>query len=911
MERSKILYGSNTPYVDEIFKEYQQDPNSVSPEWRQFFEEVDRTGDAAPVQFTVPAPAGAQITVSGIEPQHAAVSALINAYRSYGHRSARVNPLDAPVQDSALTLESHGLTSADLSKEFATEGLLKAPTAKLSEIHAALEKTYTSSIGVQYQDIGDMVERRWVREKMESCHNQPTLSEKELLNIYAGLNQANKFERYLHTKFVGAKRFSIEGGDAMIPTMQEMIEQAGSQGIEDVVLGMAHRGRLNVLAHIMKKPLEAIFSEFAGTVKREEGDDSQGDVKYHMGKSYDVTTESGNDVHISLLPNPSHLELVNPVVEGSARAKQDKKEGEGKSKVLPVLIHGDAAFIGQGVVAETLNLSTLKGYSTGGTVHIVINNQVGFTAVPEETVGTEYCTDFCRMLQVPIFHVNGDDSEACVHVMRMAMEYRERFGKDVVIDIVCYRRHGHNEGDDPTFTNPVMYHKIKKHKVPADVYKEQLLSTAVDSAKIAEVEESYNADLKKAYDIASKDGFKAQADVFTRQWSDFTKTEKTEVKTNVTKKCLEATSKALVTPPTDFTVNPKVMKLMERRSEMYKEGGLDWGAAEMMAYAGLLQDGISIRLSGQDCKRGTFSHRHAVLKDSNDGSEWLPINDITDKAQMDVYNSCLSEEAVLGFEFGYSLAEPRSLTIWEAQFGDFANGAQNIIDQFISSSETKWHRYSGLVMLLPNGMEGQGPEHSSARMERYLQLCADNNMTVMNPTTPAQIFHALRRQALRKTRRPLVVMTPKSLLRHPEAVSSIDDVTKGVYERVIADTTATAKKVKRVVLCSGKVYYDLEARRKEDKNGDKVALVRVEQLFPLPERSIMDELAKYKSAEICWVQEEARNHGAWTFMLDNLGSLLSKPLRYIGRKAAASPAVGTMGQHTKEQQEIVNETFKF
>ncbi len=904
MERSKILYGSNTPYVDEIFKEYQKDPNSVSPEWRSFFEEVDRTGDASPVHFSVPVPKGQQVAVAQ---GHSAVGSFINAYRSYGHRSAAVNPLEAPEMDSALTFESHGLTEADLNKEFATEGLLKTPTAKLSEIHDALKKTYTSSIGVQYQDIGNMVERRWLREKMESTHNQPTLTAEGRLRIYEGLNQANKFERYLHTKFVGAKRFSIEGGDAMIPSMQEMLEQAGVQGIEDVVLGMAHRGRLNVLAHIMQKPLEAIFSEFAGTVQKEEGDDSQGDVKYHMGKSYDVKTKAGKDVHISLLANPSHLELVNPVVEGSARAKQDKKSPE---KVLPVLIHGDAAFIGQGVVAETLNLSTLKGYSTGGTLHIVINNQVGFTAVPEETVGTEYCTDFCRMLQVPIFHVNGDDPEACVHVMRLAMEYRERFGKDVVIDIVCYRRHGHNEGDDPTFTNPVMYQKIKKHKVPADVYKQKLLETnAVTEEALKEIEADYDKALKSAYEVASKDGFKAKADVFTRQWSDFSKEEKQEPKTQLSKKELEEVASALETPPTDFTVNPKVMKLMERRAEMYRKGDIDWGAGEMLAYAGLLKEGYSVRLSGQDCKRGTFSHRHAVLKDSNTGAEWLPINSLSDTAQMDVHNSSLSEEAVLGFEFGYSLADPKTLTIWEAQFGDFANGAQNIIDQFISSSETKWHRYSGLVMLLPHGMEGQGPEHSSARLERYLQLCADNNMTVMNPTTPAQIFHALRRQALRKTRRPLIVMSPKSLLRHPEAVSSLEEMTKGVYTRVIADDKVDAKKVKRVLLCSGKVYYDLEARRKEDKNADKVAIVRVEQLYPLPERSILDELAKYKNAEVCWVQEEARNYGAWTFMLDNLGSQLSRPLRYIGRKAAASPAVGTMGQHNKEQQNIIEEAF--
>jgi 2-oxoglutarate dehydrogenase E1 component len=908
VDKFSSLYGTNSPYLEDLYHQYQQDPASVPDNWRAFFGSLSDAGGT-----TVRTTDG--LSTAPMTDKQSRVAQLIQAFRNYGHKRAHLNPLGPkPELDDDLKPIAFGLTVDDMRQTFATDGVLPQSHATLAEIFEALKTTYCGTIGVQYYDLPNRAERLWLQQRMESVHNRPKHDKQVRERILKGLMVAEKFEQFLHKKFVGAKRFSVEGGESLIPMLDVMIDAAGEAGVTDIVMGMAHRGRLNVLANILDKPYAAIFSEFAGTVKAQPGDASMGDVKYHMGKSFDITTSKGYKLHVALLPNPSHLEAVNPVVMGNARARQHLKGDAERTKVMPVLIHGDAAFIGQGVVAESLIISTVEGYNTGGTVHIVINNQVGFTANPSDGFGTEYCTDFARMLQVPIFHVNGDDADACAHVMQLAMEYRRKFKRDAIVDLVCYRRYGHNEGDDPTFTQPVMYAKIAAHDTTYTQYCNRVVTdgTFTDAA-IAKLEGAFTDRLNKDYDTASKDGFKATKDMFGGVWQGLSQDKAGVVKTAVTRKDVEAAAKAFITWPKDFTPNPKVAKIIEKRAEAVLSDSMDWGSAEMTAYATLLAEGFSVRLSGQDVKRGTFSHRHAVMFDLKTGTQILPVAAMAAKgATIELHNSPLSEEAVLGFEFGYAMADPKTLTIWEAQFGDFSNGAQIIIDQFIASSEAKWDRMSGLVMLLPHGFEGQGPEHSSARLERYLQLCADGSMTVANYTTPAQIFHALRRQMHAKVRRPLVIMSPKSLLRHPKAVSSLDDLTKGAYQTVIDDATATAAKVERVVLCSGKVYYDLLARKDEDKNAAKIALVRVEQLHPLDGEALTKVLKAYaKAKDVVWVQEEPRNQGAWTYMLDNLPDLIGKPVRYVGRPASASPAVGSPKRHAAEQETLITEAFKF
>jgi 2-oxoglutarate dehydrogenase E1 component len=909
VDKFSSLYGTNSPYIEDLYQQYQQDPASVPDNWRAFFGSL---GDASPATVVQ---TGDGLAAAPATDKQSRVSQLIQAFRNYGHKRAHLNPLATkPELDDDLKPIAFGLTVDDMDQSFATEGVLPAERATLREIFEALKETYCGSIGVQFYDLPHRAERLWLQQQMESVQNKPQQSKEVRQRILKGLMVAEKFEQFLHKKFVGAKRFSLEGGESMIPMLDVMIDAAGQDGVTDIVMGMAHRGRLNVLANILNKPYAAMFSEFAGTVKINEGDASMGDVKYHMGKSFDITTSKGYDLHVALLPNPSHLEAVNPVVMGNARARQHIKGDKERIKVLPLLIHGDAAFIGQGVVAESLIISTVDGYNTGGIVHLVINNQIGFTANPSDGFGTEYCTDFARMLQVPIFHVNGDDPEACAHVMQLAMEYRRKFKRDVVIDLVCYRRYGHNEGDDPTFTQPLMYQKIKAHETTYNLYVNQVVTAGTFSdAEVKETEDAFAKRLNDDFETASKDGFKPTKEMFGGAWEGLSQARIGSIKTAIAKKDIDAVSKALMTWPKDFTPNSKVAKIIEKRADSLTAGGMDWGSAEMAAYGSLLAEGFSVRLSGQDAKRGTFSHRHAVMFDAENGNQILPISQMAAKgATMEVHNSPLSEEAVLGFEYGYALADPKTLTIWEAQFGDFSNSAQIIIDQFIASSEAKWDRLTGLVMLLPHGFEGQGPEHSSARLERYLQLCANGNMTVANYTTPAQIFHALRRQMHAKTRRPLIVMSPKSLLRHPKAVSSLDDLTKGSYQSVIDDAHVTASKVERVVFCSGKVYYDLLARQEEDKNGAKVALVRVEQLHPLAEEALQKIIKSYaKAKDIVWAQEEPRNQGAWTYMLDALPDVIGKPIRFIGRVASASPAVGSLKRHAAEQEAIVAEVFKF
>ena len=895
----------NTPFLDELYQKYTKDTASVPTAWQEYF----KNGSAANLMPAggVSVGSSSHVSITGASDMQNNVSRLIQAFRSHGHKWAHTNPLDvAPTLGDDLSLASFSLNDSALTQKFVSDGVVDGAEASLGDILTNLKKTYVNSVGVQYDMLTNQEERRWLRKKMESTQNTPNYTKEEKQRMLLGLIANDRFENFLHTKFVGMKRFSGEGGDAMIPMIDTMIDVAGNHSVDHVLVGMAHRGRMSVLVNILDKPMEEIFSSYGDTIKIP--DNISGDVKYHQGKSYDITTRSGHTVHMSLLNNPSHLEAVNPVVMGSAKAKE---KVHGKGKVIPLLIHGDSAFAGQGVVTESLNLANLDGYSIGGTIHLVVNNQIGFTGNPEGAFSGEYCTDVAHMLQVPIFHVNGDDVEACNHVMQLAMEWRQKFHKDVVIDLVCYRRYGHNEGDDPTFTQPQMYEKIKSHPRPYSLYSEQLKTEgSFTDAEIKKLEKGYTDKIQAAFE-KSKEGVELNIDMFSEDsnWADIQAASNRETKTSVSAAIVKSIASSITDWPKDFPVHKKVSKMMERRKNMLlgKEP-MDWGTAEVAAYGSLLAEGHSVRISGQDVKRGTFSHRH-IVQYGADGSESSPIENVAKKdAELEVYNSCLSEFAVLGFEYGYSLVDPDTLTVWEAQFGDFANGAQIMIDQFITSSEEKWQRMSGLVVSLPHGYEGQGPEHSSARLERYLQLCGENNMVVTNPTTPAQIFHLLRRQIHRKYRKPLFTMAPKSMLRNPLAVSTVDELTKGKFEKVLTDTEVKLSSARRVILCAGKVYYDLLAYRNENKIKD-VALVRLEQLYPLPVKKIKELLATAKKAEICWTQEDSRNQGAWSFLLDNLQPELDKTIRYIGRGATASPAVGSAKRHAKEQLEIVKESF--
>lgn len=913
MDQFSNLYPSNSPYMEEQYSKFENDPHSVDMQWRTFFESVD-TGynlaskDKGNNKETATPSASSKATSSA--QNH--VTGLIQAYRDHGHYNAHIDPLsEKPAQRKDLSLENFNITNDMLTQSFNTDGLLAKESATLQEILDALKATYTNTIGVQYQSLPNLKERMWLRNKMESIQNKPEYSNDTKKRILQGLLSADKFENFLHTKYVGKKRFSGEGADSIIPMLDTMIDLCGEHGVSDVVVGMAHRGRLNVMVNIFEKPFEEIFSAFDETVVMENAIASS-DVKYHMGKSYDVKTRSGHNLHMSLLNNPSHLEIVNPVVAGSVRAKQQKHGKDGYKKVIPLIIHGDAAFAGQGVVPETINLANLEGYTNKGTMHIVINNQIGFTATPEEGFSGEYCTDIARMLQVPIFHVNGDDPEACNHVMEMAMDYRNTFGKDVFIDLVCYRKYGHNEGDDPTFTAPVMYKKIKAHQSPYVMYKTKLTSEGVVSEEeTATMETDYHARLLTAFDKSRCTETTVKPDMFGGAWENFSKDAQVEPNTKITEHQLMQVAESYTSYPVNFVPNKKIHKAMEKRQGMLNDNDkLDWGAAEVTAYATLLDEGYNIRLSGQDVCRGTFSHRHITLWENETGETYVPISKFEkEEGALQVWNSSLSELAVVGFEFGYSLASPKTLTIWEAQFGDFSNGAQIVIDQFISSSEQKWDRMSGLVMLLPHGAEGQGPEHSSARPERYLQLCAQDNMTVCNASTPSQIFHLLRRQALRKIRRPLIVFTPKSLLRHPMATSSASSLKTGSFQHVIDDIDTVAENVKKVIFCTGKFYYELLGEKIAKDHVD-AAIVRVEQLYPTPVEEIKELLTKYKNAEtFIWAQEESKNQGFWTFIRENLSDELEKPLVCVSRKATASPAVGSMKRHINEQTELVTQVF--
>ncbi len=915
-------FGVNAGIVSEIRQRYDIDPGSVHESWADLFDpDRDRAEPALPDA----APDAPQSLASPqVAEKYARVLRMIHAYRARGHRIADTDPLGTRVEYfPELDPAHYGLGKEDEAAPFFAGDLPGGPIQPLAQILARLRATYCRSIGVEFTHIQDPGKRQWLMRRMEETENATPLGTQEKLRVLEKVCAAELFERFLHTKFVGQKRFSLEGAEALIPLLDTIVEDAPGHHVRSLVIGMAHRGRLNVLSNIVGKSLASIFSEFED-IEEAEAPFGSGDVKYHKGYTTDRATRSGGRVHLSLTANPSHLEAVDPVVEGRAKAKQ-VRIGDAKGRqIMPVLIHGDAAFAGQGMVAEVLNLSHLNGYSTGGTIHVVVNNQIGFTTTPQEARSTLYCTDVAKMIQAPIFHVNGDDPDAVVHCTRLAFAYRQRFGEDAVIDMVCYRRHGHNEGDEPSFTQPLLYEKIRALPGLRALYTERLVRSGVlTRADVERIEADLNKQLLQALESIKTAPPTAEAEYELRaSWAGMSRTRPTEpAVTAVPVERLARIAEGISAVPPGFQVHKKLLPLLDRRRKAVADGGpIDWALAEALAFGSLVTEGTPVRLSGQDCSRGTFSQRHAVVVDQTTGHEYAGLDHIAEtQARFEVYDSHLSEAAVLGFEYGYSLAAPGTLTLWEAQFGDFSNGAQVIIDQFIASAHVKWGRMSGLVMLLPHGFEGQGPEHSSARIERYLQLCAEDNLQIANCTTPAQYFHVLRRQMRRNFRAPLVIFTPKSLLRAPRAVSSVGDLASGAFHSVLDDTACRdGAATKRVLVCSGKVYYDVIARREErdalgegNAKGD-VAIVRVEELYPWPDAELAAIFGRYAGAtHVTWVQEEPANMGPWTFVRERLQALIPAraKLAYAGRPAAASPAVGSARVHRLELEELLASAF--
>ena len=896
------LSNADVDAIDDLYTQYQNDPESVDFGWKKFFEGFDlaynKTGTGSDV-------------VSEDMMKEINVLRLINeGYRTRGHFFTKTNPVrERRKYEPTLDIKNFDLSEADLDKTFNAGVEIGIGPAKLRDIIAHLEKTYCDSIGVEYMYIPDPEPKEWLRSKMEGSRNQPKLSLEQKRLILEKLNQAVVFENFLHTKYVGQKRFSLEGLETLVPALDAAIEFGAANGVDEYVIGMAHRGRLNVLVNILNKSYEEIFKEFEGDAY--EDGIFEGDVKYHIGYSSDVKTSLGKMVKLSLSPNPSHLESVDPVVEGVSRSKLDRLYNNDGNKLVPILIHGDASVAGQGVVYETIQMAGLEAYETGGTLHIVTNNQIGFTTNYIDGRTSIYCTDVAKTTKCPVFHVNGDDAEAIVYVMQLAMEYRQRYHTDVFVDLLGYRKYGHNEGDEPRFTQPKLYKAISKHKNPREIYAEKLMATGNLEANMAKsMQMEFKKLLQEKLDTVRENGEEYVKDSNNHNWRDLRKAEPkdflTSPKTGISKAKFEKLAKAITTIPEGFTPFKKIEKLFADRAEMIKRQQYDWAMGELMAYASLLEEKHAVRMSGQDCERGTFSHRHAIIKEVEAEQEYCPLQHVSkDQGRFNIFNSHLSEFAVLGFEYGYAMNSPQALTIWEAQFGDFVNGAQVIIDQYIASGETKWKRYNGLVMLLPHGHEGQGPEHTSARPERFLQLCAKQNMQVVNPTTPANMFHALRRQLKRDFRIPLIVMSPKSLLRHPLCVSGIEDFTQGKFEEVIDDKNVQAKDVKRVILCTGKVYYDL-LKKQQDDNRKDVAIVRLEQIYPLAENQLEELAKKYKNAEWKWVQEEPKNMGAWTHLLRYE---LPFDLRVISRKSSSSPSTGYANVHQEEQLKLMEMAF--
>ena len=939
---NSYLFGGNAPYVEDLYEQYLSNPALVSEQWRSYFDNMQNV-PAASGEIDVRDIAHAPVVESfaqrakqnkflaaqsannnlGVAKKQVSVQSLIAAYRFLGARWAELDPLKRRERPEIPELEPsfYGLTEADLDENYsASNTYFGRETMSLRDILQALRATYCGTLGAEFMYVSDPAEKRWWQERLESTRATPQFDAAKKKTILLSLTEAEGLERYLHTRYVGQKRFSLEGGESFIASMDELVQHAGAQGVQEIVIGMAHRGRLNVLVNTLGKNPADLFAEFEG----KHGDDlPAGDVKYHQGFSSDVSTPGG-PVHLSLAFNPSHLEIVNPVVEGSARARQDRRGDDNGDFVLPVQVHGDAAFAGQGVVMETLNLAQTRGYGTHGTIHIVINNQIGFTTSdPRDKGSTTYCSDVAKMIEAPVLHVNGDDPETVVWATQLALDYRKTFKKDVVLDIVCFRKLGHNEQDTPALTQPLMYKSIGKHQGTRALYVERL--TVQNVLKAGEGDQMVDD-----YRAAMDEGRHLHTAVLTNHKHQFSNASNWG--TYLHKKWVDATNTALplaeikrlgekiTTIPDTFTMHPLVATLMKNRRAMINgELPLDWGMGEHLAFASLLANGYDIRITGQDSGRGTFVHRHAVLHDQArerwDAGSYIPLQHVSADAQFDVIDSVLSEEAVLGFEYGYSTTAPNTLVIWEAQFGDFANGAQVVIDQFISSGEVKWGRASGLTLMLPHGYEGQGPEHSSARIERYLQLCADHNMQVVQPTTPAQIFHILRRQMVGDFRKPLIIFTPKSLLRHKEAVSILDELAKGAFQTVIGEVDATVKiddkKVKRVLACSGKVYFDILAFRREEKD-QNVPVIRVEQMYPFPHKAFAAELKKYPNLEeIVWVQDEPQNQGPWFQIQHNLFENLTEgqKLAYAGRPASASPAVGYYAKHYEQQKVMMQAAF--
>lgn len=903
MDKFSYLGNADTSSIEDLFQSYLKDNHSVDESWQNFFKGFEFARNTYDSSSATEIPQNVKKEFDVIN--------LINGYRSRGHLFTQTNPVrERRKYAPTLDIENFGLTTSDLETVFQAGAQIGIGAAKLKDIIAHLHQTYCLSIGAEYMYIRIPKINEWLRQKMEFSKNTPNFSKDEKISILTKLNQAVGFENFLHTKFVGQKRFSLEGAEATIPALNAICEKGADMGIKDFVIGMAHRGRLNILTNILEKKYEDVFAEFEGYLS--EDSEFNGDVKYHMGFSADKVSKNGNKFHVSLTPNPSHLEAADPVVEGISRAKIDNFHNGDIDKVCPILIHGDAALAGQGIVYEVIQMSQLEGYKTGGTIHLVINNQVGFTTNYLDGRSSTYCTDVAKVVLSPVFHVNGDDVEALVYTVQLAMEFRQQFHRDVFIDILCYRKHGHNEGDEPRFTQPLLYKAIAAHANPREIYVNQLISRGDIETEVAKkLENEFKEMLQLKLEEAKKNGKTKIASYLEAQWTGLKRASADAFDkspdTSVDKKIFLELAKKSVALPTDKKFFNKTNKLFDDRAAMIASDNYDWAMGELMAYATLMHEGHDVRFSGQDVERGTFSHRHAVVKIEDSEQEYTPLNNMDLKGKMNIYNSLLSEYGVLGFEFGYASTAPKTLTIWEAQFGDFFNGAQIIIDQFITSAEYKWRRMNGLIMLLPHGYEGMGPEHSSARLERFLQQCAENNLQIVNCTTPANQFHVLRRQLKRDFRKPLICFTPKKLLRYPTCVSSVKDFTTGGFQEVIDDVTAKATTVKKVAFCTGKIYYDLlEAKAKENNND--IAIVRLEQLYPLPKKQLQEIIAKYKNAtEFLWVQEEPENMGAWVYMMRAFNDV---KLKYIGRSESASPATGYGKLHTQQQQSIIDTLFE-
>jgi 2-oxoglutarate dehydrogenase E1 component len=934
--RSSHIAGGNATYVEDLYEVYLKDPNGVPEQWREYFHKLPQVESAVVQLLDVPHSVirdrFAQISkmrvrtaatvqhdsqATDYERKQVRVVQLISAYRQRGHQKARLDPLGLAKREQVADLELsfHQLSAADFDTVFQTGSMhIGKADATLGEILNALERTYCHTVGVEFMHIVDTDQRVWIMRRMESVRSAPDYGRDVRLQLLRSLIQAEGLEKSLGTKYPGTKRFGLEGGESLIPMLTEMIQRCGSMGAREIVIGMAHRGRLNVLVNILGKNPAELFAEFEGRVQYS----SSGDVKYHQGFSSNVMTPGG-EVHLALSFNPSHLEIVSPVVEGSVRARQERRKDKTGSLVVPIIIHGDAAFAGQGVVMETFQMSQTRAYKTGGTIHIVLNNQVGFTTHRRQDArSTEYCTDIAKMVQAPIFHVNADDPEAVLFVTQAAVDFRNQFKKDVVIDLICYRRRGHNEADEPSVTQPIMYARIRKHKPTRDLYAEKLiaagiLSEAEDQALVERFRESLDRGEPMVSSLVSEPDTALFVD-----WTPYLGHSWTmPVETGMDLHELQSLGHDSNVPPDNFPLQKQVAKILEDRRKMAAGAmPLNWGFAETLAYATLLRQGYPVRITGQDVGRGTFSHRHAVLHNQKTGKTYRPLQHLgPGQARFKIYDSLLSEEAVLAFEYGYSTTLPQGLVIWEAQFGDFANGAQVVIDQFITSGEHKWQRLSGLTMLLPHGYEGQGPEHSSARLERFMQLCAEHNIQVCVPTTPAQVFHMLRRQAIRPLRKPLIVMTPKSLLRHKEAISTLEELANGRFFNVLDETDDLDRAaVERVILCSGKVFYDLRAARRERGIGN-IAIVRLEQLYPFPEEELLQVLATFPNiTDAIWCQEEPVNQGAWYSSQHHMRRAIHHYrrdvyLRYVGREASAAPAAGYMALHVAQQEEFINQAL--